>query len=215
MPNAILATDGRTLGAAALRTRRTLLNSVATELKWTPYRDVRIADIARRAKTSNASFYQYFPDLDAAVLALAEDVARNDFASPASATGDTGREAAAELVDAFFRFYHANRTVLRAVEAKAAEGDERFAELRQKIYGLLTTTLEHTLMSAHPRATDRDARAATAASLALLVMAAAAQHPRHSHLSADAAAVRAAVVDLLHAAITRRPTAPLTTTPMH
>ncbi|MEU2514493.1 hypothetical protein [Streptomyces syringium] len=211
MPHAILATDGRVLRAAGLRARRTLLDCVVTELKLTPYRDIRIADIARRAKTSNASFYQYFPDLDAAVLALADDVARKAFLSPVPTTGGLDREAAAQLVDAFFRFYRANRTVLRAVEARAAEGDDRFAELHRKIYNGLTTELERTLITAHPRAADRNTRVATAVSLTLLLTAAASQHPRHAGWTVEPTAIRTAVVDLLHTAITRPPAIPLTT----
>ncbi|MEU5417770.1 TetR family transcriptional regulator [Streptomyces sp. NPDC020667] len=209
MPDAIQTTTGRVCRTTALQTRKTLLNSVATELKWTPYRDITIADIARRARTSNATFYQYFPDLDAAVLGLAEDLAHNGFASPVRTTGGLSREAVAELVDAFFRFYGGNRAVLRAVEAKAAEGDERFAELRRTIYGALNTALVRTLTSAHPRAADRNARAATAASLTLLLTSAAAQQPRHADWFAEPDAVRAAVVDLLHTAITCDPAASL------
>lgn len=213
MPRPILTTNGRLVRAAALRTRQTLLDSLVTELNTTPYRDIRIADIARRAKTSNATFYQYFTDLDAAVAALAEDVA--GFASPVRTTGGLDREAVAELVEAFFRFYRANRTVLRAVEAKAAEGDEQFAELRRKIYGGLNTSLVMTLVRAYPRAADRDAREATAASLTLLLTSAAAQQPQQAGWSFAPDPVRAAVVDLVHTAITRRPAAPLTPSLTH
>ncbi|MEV4506712.1 TetR family transcriptional regulator [Streptomyces klenkii] len=209
MPGPLLTADGRPLRAAALRTRRTLLDSLVTELKTTPYRDIRIADVARRAKTSPAAFYHYFTDLDAAVAALAEDVAC--FVSPVRTTGGLDREAVAQLVEVFFRFYRANRTVLRAVEAKAAEGDERFTELRRKIYGGLNTSLVMTLVGAYPRAADRDTREATAASLTLLLTSAAAQQPPQAGWSFAPDPVRAAVVDLVHTAIARRPATPLTT----
>ncbi|MEZ5320950.1 MAG: helix-turn-helix domain-containing protein [Microthrixaceae bacterium] len=44
-------------------------------LRSVNYRDLKVTDIAREAGTSPATFYQYFGDVEAAVLALAEQLA--------------------------------------------------------------------------------------------------------------------------------------------
>src|SRR4051812_49537049 len=46
-------------------------------LRSTGYRDLKVIDIAREAGTSPATFYQYFPDVEAAILVLAEQMARD------------------------------------------------------------------------------------------------------------------------------------------
>ena len=44
-------------------------------LRSTSYRDLKVIDIAREAGTSPATFYQYFADVEAAILVLAEEMA--------------------------------------------------------------------------------------------------------------------------------------------
>ncbi|MET0737315.1 MAG: TetR/AcrR family transcriptional regulator, partial [Acidimicrobiales bacterium] len=70
------AADGRVPGRRGLATRQRLLDHVAEMLAAGSYRDLRVVDVARQAGTSPATFYQYFADVEEAVLALAEEVAR-------------------------------------------------------------------------------------------------------------------------------------------
>jgi len=43
-------------------------------LRATSYRDLKVVDIAREAATSPGTFYQYFPDVESAILALADEM---------------------------------------------------------------------------------------------------------------------------------------------
>ena len=54
---------------------RCLLDCTLGMLQDTSYRDLKVVDIAREAGTSPATFYQYFPDVESAILALAEEMA--------------------------------------------------------------------------------------------------------------------------------------------
>jgi AcrR family transcriptional regulator len=71
------AADGRVPGRRGRATRQRLLDATAELLTTTSYRDVKVIDIAREAGTSPATFYQYFADVEGAVLVLAEEMARS------------------------------------------------------------------------------------------------------------------------------------------
>ena len=69
------AADGRVPGRRGRATRQRLLEQTADMLTAGSYRDLKVVDIARGAGTSPATFYQYFADVEAAILVLAEDLA--------------------------------------------------------------------------------------------------------------------------------------------
>ncbi len=71
----VLDQRGRVLGPRALQTRRGLLDATAALLEQQRVRDVSVVEIARRAGTSPATFYQYFKDVSEATLHLAEQAA--------------------------------------------------------------------------------------------------------------------------------------------
>src|SRR4051794_41546403 len=77
------AADGRVPGRRGRATRQRLLECTAEMLRSTSYRDVKVIDIAREAGTSPATFYQYFPDVEAAILVLAEQMAQDGHRLPA------------------------------------------------------------------------------------------------------------------------------------
>src|SRR6266568_8910209 len=68
--------DGRIAGRRGQETRARLLECLAELLAARSYRDVTVIDVARDAGTSPATFYQYFPDIEAAILELAADVVK-------------------------------------------------------------------------------------------------------------------------------------------
>ena len=68
------AVDGRLPGRRGLATRQRLLAATATLLETTGYRDLKVVEVAREAGTSPATFYQYFPDAESAVLVLAAEL---------------------------------------------------------------------------------------------------------------------------------------------
>ena len=131
------ASDGRVPGRRGRATRRRLLDQTATMLRERSYRDVTVIEIARAAGTSPATFYQYFADVEAAVLVLADGLVA-DAEALAKTVGEAwaGRsdyEAALDVVDAFVAFWDRHRPVLRVVELAAAEGDHRFRRARARV----------------------------------------------------------------------------------
>src|ERR1700679_3393527 len=67
-------TDGRLPGQRGRQTRQRLLDATVELLTTTSWRSVKVTDIARRARTSPATFYQYFGNVEEAVRVLAEGV---------------------------------------------------------------------------------------------------------------------------------------------
>ncbi len=140
------AADGRVPGRRGLATRQKLLACTADLLDSTSYRDVKVIDIARIAGTSPATFYQYFADVEAAILVLAEQMAQEGGALPrlvheGSWKGRPGWETALELVDRFLAFWDDHRAVLRVVDLKTVEGDQRFHQPRVRWLSAVTDTL--------------------------------------------------------------------------
>jgi len=128
--------SGRELGPRAIQTRQKLLDATASLLGERSVRDVSVVDIARKAGTSPATFYQYFKDVSDATLRLAEQAADEmpemlDIIS-GSWEGEQGLERARRLVDAFVRHWDEHRAVLLVRNLAADEGDRRFLRVRQK-----------------------------------------------------------------------------------
>jgi AcrR family transcriptional regulator len=142
--DATLDQQGRELGPRALETRRRLLDATKELLGEQSVREVSVVDIARRAGTSPATFYQYFRDVSEATLRLAEQAARELPAVIEMIDGEWQGEAglanARRIVDAFVRHWDAHRAVLLVRNLAADEGDRRFQRLRQES---LTPVLRH------------------------------------------------------------------------
>lgn len=138
--------DGRVPGRRGRATRERLLRCTADLLEKTSYRDLTVIDIADCAGTSPATFYQYFPDVQSAVLALAgalEDEAERltTLIGTSAWEGKAGAESARALVDAFLDVWERHRPVLRVVDLATAEGDMRFQNVRTHFLNELTVAL--------------------------------------------------------------------------
>ena len=70
----VTATDGRVIGRRAIQTRRRILDTTAALLREHGALDLKVTDVAREVGTSPATFYQYFADVEDAILALAIDL---------------------------------------------------------------------------------------------------------------------------------------------
>src|SRR5437899_11140690 len=102
----VRALDGRTPGRRGRATRERLLQCTTELLEKSSYRDLTVIDIARCAGCSPATFYQYFADVEAAVLVRAEEMASNgkDLTSLIKTSdwrGKNGSETALAIVDSF------------------------------------------------------------------------------------------------------------------
>src|SRR5947209_14468841 len=151
------ASDGRIPGPRGLATRNRLVECTAAIVATTPYSDLRVTDIARAAGTSPATFYQYFVDLDAALLVLATQTTEigaqlAGFIQNRRWRGKAGYAAARELVDGFLDFWQAHLPVLRVVDLLTEAGDARLRAARAKIPTGITTSLADPITSANPDA---------------------------------------------------------------
>lgn len=179
----MVAIDGRALGRRGVQTRARLLEATEKLLDDYGIRDLRVVDIARLVGTSPATFYQYFRDVEDAVLALAE-VAGDDVAPLARYLDQPwragkGLDDARALVDGFFDYWDRHRPVLRTRNLAAQEGDPRFREIRNRALEPFLTRLS-TRIAASQReglvARELSPVAASAALVALIERMAAFHH---------------------------------------
>ena len=140
-----IAIDGRRLGRRAQETRRRLLDATEQLLAVKGLRDLTVVEIARQVGTSPASFYQYFQNVDEAVLALSEEVGAelDDLGALVDKPwrGRQGYLACRELVERFIGYWDDNRAVLRIRDLAAQEGDERFRVVRNQSLSMITDRL--------------------------------------------------------------------------
>lgn len=168
----VIALDGRALGKRGALTRRRLLDATARLLETEGVRDLRVVDIARAVGTSPATFYQYFRDVDDAVLALAAAVAedlepvRQVLAKPWA--GDDGLVAARTMVLEFVESWERHRAVLRTRNLAAQEGDVRFRTVRNASLQPLVEALAERIEDAQ-RAGDVAAEVSPIAAAAAMV----------------------------------------------
>jgi len=138
----VRATDGRVPGRRGIATRKRLLEATAELLGRSSYRDIKVIDIAREAGTSPATFYQYFPDVEHALLVLAEDLTPEGAHLAGLVRGDwrgeAGMETARRVTEAFLAYYDSHRAVFRVVDLLTEEGDLRFQRLRTRALAGIT-----------------------------------------------------------------------------
>ncbi len=170
-----MALDGRPLGKRGAATRRRLLDATARLLESDGVRDLRVVDIAREVGTSPATFYQYFRDVEEAVLALTaevgEELAPVDQLLSRSWTGAPGLDTARDMVDAFIRYWDEHRAVLRTRNLAAQEGDLRFRHVRNNSLRPITDHIASTVTDSQEAglvSTEISPMAAAAALVALL-----------------------------------------------
>ncbi|MET7765853.1 TetR family transcriptional regulator [Streptomyces sp. NPDC005336] len=184
MTGQVRTVDGRVAGRRGQATRQKLLDCLSEMLSTSPYRDVKVIDVARKAGTSPATFYQYFPDVEGAVLELAEEMAKEgsvltDLVAGRSWAGKSGAAAAEDLVEGFLSFWRKHDAILRVVDLGAAEGDKRFYKIRMKILNPLTNTLTDAIKELQAKGRyDKDVNPAAVAGSLVAMLAAVAEHQR-------------------------------------
>jgi AcrR family transcriptional regulator len=141
------AVDGRVPGQRGLATRQKLLGQTRSMLADTPYRDLKVVDIARGSGTSPATFYQYFTDAEEALLALAEDLVtegRDRLTRPVL-EGDWSDSGAYETCDevaaTFLEFWDDHGSLMAVIDLAALEGDDRFRNIRSGLLNAFTEAI--------------------------------------------------------------------------
>jgi len=140
--DAAVALDGRALGRRGAQTRQRLLDATARLLEDNGLRELRVVDIARAVDLAPATFYQYFRDVEEAVLALSAAVGEETtslsglIAEPWS--GPDGLVVVRRLVEDFIANWDDHRAVLRTRNLAAQEGDPRFRAVRNEALRPLT-----------------------------------------------------------------------------
>lgn len=141
------AVDGRVPGRRGLATRARLLEQTLEMLAETSYRDLKVVDIARGASTSPATFYQYFPDAESALLALADELVgegRERLTRPVLDGSWSGRAAygtCEQVAASFLSFWADHGPLMGVIDLAAAEGDARFREIRTQLLNRFTEAI--------------------------------------------------------------------------
>jgi AcrR family transcriptional regulator len=209
-PEAAVALDGRPLGKRGAATRLRLLEATAKLLESHGVRDLRVVDIAREVGTSPATFYQYFRDVEEAVLALTaevgEELAPVDELLRRPWTGPAGLDAARDMVDLFLRYWDEHRAVLRTRNLAAQEGDQRFRQVRNNSLRPLTEHLAAAVAESQAagRVSTEIAPMAAAAALVALLERMAAFHRDLETLGVTRADVVETTARIVHQTVTGR-----------
>ncbi|HZQ59591.1 MAG TPA: TetR family transcriptional regulator [Acidimicrobiales bacterium] len=170
----LVAPGGRRLGRRAQETRRKLLDATAELLESRPLLDLTVVEIARRVGTSPASFYQYFPNVHDAVLALVDE-AGGEILSLVPLVerpwkGAAGFEACKELVARYVEYWDERRAVLRVRDLAAAEGDQRFRAARNESMSIITDRLRDKIAEAQRAGAVSSSLTPYAAASAMMAM---------------------------------------------
>jgi AcrR family transcriptional regulator len=149
----VIASDGRVIGRRALATRRRLLDATEALVARTGMHDLKVVDITRSVGTAPATFYQYFPDVEAALMELFDEVSTTLLTTavpllnpPWSTPDDLAR--AREFVDTYWTLWESRYAVLRAGIVRGDEGDPRWIEVRQRGYLPMLMALTETVATA-------------------------------------------------------------------
>jgi AcrR family transcriptional regulator len=169
----LATTDGRVPGRRGRATRQRLLECTSELLTSTAWRSIKVIDIARQAGTSPATFYQYFENVEQAILVLAEELMEGAATLAELVDGDwteaASWETASSVVTGFMDYWESNRSVFRVVELATEEGDLRFQGLRVRALNAVTVTLARVIgaggSSSSPAGSDPMAVAGTLISM--------------------------------------------------
>ncbi len=200
--------DGRPLGARAIRTRTKLLECTLELLGERQARDVSVVEIARRAGTSPATFYQYFADVEEATLELASAAAEEVPAilEPLAAdwSGPGGLDAARTVVDAFVRHWDQHHAALLFRNVAAEQGDRRFQKVRIRAMHPVLQELAKKFEVSHGGAQTPMNPVAAAAALAAILERLAAYHQELEVLGVSREQLVETCARILHQIVTGR-----------
>jgi AcrR family transcriptional regulator len=198
-------TDGRIPGQRGLATRQKLLDATVELLTTTPWRSVKVIDIARRAGTSPATFYQYFENVEQAIGVLAGEMVAEAAELAELVAGDWSEAAswptALAVTEGFLEYWEANRAVFRVVDLATEEGDATLRGLRVHALNGVTVALAK-VMEGSPAGSDP---MAVAGALVAMYASVAAHRHGFEYWGIRTSALVESQARLLHWAVTGRP----------
>lgn len=170
----LVALDGRPLGERGIRTRRRILDATGELLATGGIRDLKVVDIARSVGTSAATFYQYFPDVESAVLVLVEEI-REEYRPLGEILGaqwsDEGSlDELRRFVQGFVELFDRHRAILRTRNLAAQEGDVRFRRARANALNVVIEPLAAKVVEAQKMGRVSSAISSQAAAAGLVTM---------------------------------------------
>jgi AcrR family transcriptional regulator len=144
--------SGQRMGAKGLKTRRRLIDATVDLLNGIPIRDIKVVDIAARAKTASATFYLYFDSVIEVVCAASAELVQSTPQIMAlfdsEWTQDNSMEKAISLVRLYIAFWDGHRALLRTRNLAAEEGDVRFVQVREDSVRPLLVALADRIVAA-------------------------------------------------------------------
>ena len=150
----VATTDGRVPGERGRLTRQRLLDATVELLSTTSWRSVKVTDIARQARTSPATFYQYFGNVEQAIRVLAEEMIEQAGELAQLVGGDWSEaaswETACAVTEGFLSYWEANRAVFRVVDLATEEGDAQLRGMRVRALNAVTVALAQVITAASP-----------------------------------------------------------------
>jgi AcrR family transcriptional regulator len=150
----VATTDGRVPGERGRQTRQRLLDATVELLTTTSWRSVKVTDIARQARTSPATFYQYFGNVEQAIRVLAEGMVDQAAQLAELVGGDWSESAswhtAVAVTEGFLAYWEDNRAVFRVVDLATEEGDAQLRGIRVRALNAVTVALAQVIASASP-----------------------------------------------------------------
>lgn len=136
--------DGQVLGARGLATRQRILEAVGAAIEANGVRGLRLADVAAEVGFSPPAFYQYFTDLDDAILALCAEVGQTSPRLTEGAAGweDDHPQGSQPFIEQFFGYWDEHRSLLTARHMAIVAGDSRHQEVANEAFRPLAEALQ-------------------------------------------------------------------------
>ena len=144
--------DGRQPGQRGQATRQKLLDATVHLVAETPWRSVKVTDIARRAGTSPATFYQYFENVEGAITVLAEEIINDasglaDLADEGDWSPEFSWQTARKITEGFFNFWQEHGAIFRVLEFDTSDVDAGLRGLRVRALNAVTVALAASIAS--------------------------------------------------------------------
>ena len=150
---------GQSLGRKGRETRERLLNAARELLQSNSPVQLTVVAIAKKAKSSSATFYLYFEDVRGLLLVLSEE-AETDMRVVHEVLDEPwdpqslDLEHAARVVNAYVSVWDKHREVLRYRNLEADRGDAEFENIRLRTSVRIVSRFAEHIFAAYPENTE-------------------------------------------------------------